>query len=86
MARRIPLKAGRGYELVRKGRKSVTLRRISTGVGVDFTCGCIGTGGCKVLIESDVATCQEDGCNDTCAWTVKVPGLVGAKVFVRADN
>jgi hypothetical protein len=83
MARGV-LKAGRGYEFVKRGRSGVTLRKKnSTGTtGVTFNCSCEGgSGGCKVVIQGQDASCFESGCSDTCSWVVKVPGLVGARVM-----
>jgi hypothetical protein len=78
-----PLKAGRGYEFVKKGRNGIMLRRAGGGpgaVGTTFTCECDLTGGCKVIITGSEASCLNSGCSGACGWIVNVPGLIGFRV------
>jgi hypothetical protein len=82
---RTPLKAARGYEFVKKGKGVMLRRKGSTGVGTTFSCTCQdGTGGCRVDINGDEASCMNNGCSGTCRWSVNLPGLSGMTVTMRA--
>lgn len=76
------LRAARGFSFRRRGRGVMLMRG---GVGaVEFNCECSLSGGCKVTIEGQTATCLESGCSGSCGWIVKVPGIVGlAGIKVR---
>jgi len=80
------LKAGRGYEFVKRG-KGVLLRRKGAGAGgagVNFQCACDLSGGCRVEIDGSEASCLENGCSGKCGWSVVIPGLSGVKLIARA--
>lgn len=86
------LKAGRGFEFVRKGRVAVLQRRNDAGGGgadVTFSCSChVGSGTpgkCKVVIEPDGSTigCEKDTCGGVCKWAINIPGLTGFSVALR---
>ena len=69
------LKAGRGHYFKRTATGIALMRGNSA--QANFTCECSGTGGCRVEIDGQSATCLESGCSGSCGWVVNVPGIAG---------
>jgi len=87
MARKAVVRAARGYEFVKRGNRVMLRHKATGGTGMSLTCACHGTGGgrtgCKITIDGDEAYCLSDGCS-RCLWEIKIPGLLGARVFAQA--
>ena len=66
------LNAAPGYVLERGANNQVRSRPRTSGIDLDFSCGCTGgTGECGVELSGDVAICHRASvspCSGTCAW------------------
>jgi len=75
------VKAGRGHVFKRVGNGIALMKGRST--QATFTCECTLSGGCRVQMEDQTATCLENGCSGSCGWVVNIPGIAGvAKLAV----
>lgn len=70
------LRCARGYTFKKVGRNRVALMRRGLKI-TTFTCECSTSGGCRVEMDGQTASCLERGCTGRCGWVVNVPGIVG---------
>ena len=77
------LKPEDGFVFEQCGEKEAILRRRSDGLGVaTVSCGCSGSGSCKIVIDvgTGAATCEGE-CSGGCAWVIGAIGLLNKMVL-----